>query len=53
MGEVETCSFRLKRNSTEYLIMFFCDLLLFYVIPLLLSMVLYALIARYKGAAYD
>lgn len=46
VGEVETCRFRLKRNSTEYLVMFFTDIMLFYVIPLVLSVILYALIAR-------
>lgn len=46
VGEVTTCGFRLRRNSTEYLIMFFTDILLFYVLPLILSVVLYLLIAR-------
>jgi len=46
IGEITTCSFRLRRDSTEYLVMFFSDIILFYVVPLLLSMVLYALIAR-------
>lgn len=41
---VATCGFRLRRDSTEYLVMFFTDLVLFYIIPLLLSVILYALI---------
>ena len=40
------CSFRLRRDSTEYLVMFFTDIILFYLIPLLLSVVLYTLIGK-------
>ena len=32
-GNVTQCKFRLKRNSAEYLVMFFSDILLFYLIP--------------------
>ena len=46
VGNITTCAFRLRRNSTEYLILFFTDIVLFYVVPLLLSVVLYSLIAR-------
>ena len=46
VGTIQTCKFRLKRNSTEYMVMFFMDIVLFYVVPLLLSCVLYLLIAR-------
>jgi hypothetical protein len=45
-GNFTTCSFSLSRNSSEYLIMFFTDIMLFYLMPLLLSVVLYSLIAR-------
>ena len=44
--QVSHCSFRLNRNSTEYLVMFFTDIMLFYFIPLLISVVLYSLIGR-------
>ena len=44
--QVATCGFRLKRNSTEYFVLFFTDIMLFYVIPLLVSVVLYSLIAK-------
>ncbi|XP_054711096.1 thyrotropin-releasing hormone receptor-like [Uloborus diversus] len=40
----ETCTFALSREN--YLGYFFTDLVLFYILPLLLSMVLYGLIAR-------
>jgi thyrotropin-releasing hormone receptor len=46
VGNITTCRFRLRRDSTEYLVMFFADMMIFYVIPLLLSVVLYSLIAR-------
>lgn len=46
VGNITKCSFRLRRDSTEYLVLFFADLMLFYVYPLLLSIVLYGLIAR-------
>lgn len=46
IGNITTCGFRLRRDSTEYLVMFFTDIVLFYVIPLLLSVMLYLLIAR-------
>lgn len=42
--EIETCTFSLPRKY--YLGYFFADLVLFYVLPLLLSCVLYGLIAR-------
>ena len=45
-GNFTTCSFSLSRNSSEYLFMFFTDIMLFYLMPLLLSVVLYSLIAR-------
>ena len=44
--QVPMCSFRLRRDSTEYLVMFFTDIILFYLIPLLLSVVLYTLIGK-------
>ncbi|XP_076373287.1 thyrotropin-releasing hormone receptor-like [Tachypleus tridentatus] len=43
-ADVETCTFALSRE--HYLGYFFADLVLFYIIPLLLSCVLYGLIAR-------
>ncbi|RWS30784.1 thyrotropin-releasing hormone receptor-like protein, partial [Leptotrombidium deliense] len=42
--DIETCTFALSRK--HYLGYFFADLLIFYVFPLLLSCLLYALIAR-------
>ncbi|KAG8227545.1 hypothetical protein J437_LFUL000645 [Ladona fulva] len=42
--EVRFCDF--KRPRQEYLAYFFADLVVFYIIPLLLSCVLYILIAR-------
>lgn len=44
--QVATCGFRLRRDSTEYLVMFFTDIMLFYCIPLLISVVLYTLIGK-------
>ncbi|XP_049787842.1 thyrotropin-releasing hormone receptor-like [Schistocerca cancellata] len=44
LPDLRACDFRLPR--AHYLLYFFCDLLAFYVAPLLLSCVLYALIAR-------
>ncbi|KAJ9596702.1 hypothetical protein L9F63_012273, partial [Diploptera punctata] len=44
LPEGEICQFKLPRH--QYLVYFFADLILFYVIPLLLSCVLYTLIAR-------
>lgn len=41
---IETCTFKISRQS--YFGYFFADLLLFYVLPLVLSCVLYGLIAR-------
>ena len=32
-GEVTKCVFRLRRDSVEYLVMFFSDIFLFYLIP--------------------
>ncbi|XP_049816658.1 thyrotropin-releasing hormone receptor-like [Schistocerca nitens] len=52
LPDLRACDFRLPR--AHYLLYFFCDLLAFYVAPLLLSCVLYALIARAlfrRGAA--
>ena len=46
VGTVTTCKFRLRRDSTEYLVIFFTDIMLFYVIPLIISLLLYALIAK-------
>lgn len=43
---IETCTFALSRNNYLYLGYFFADLVLFYIFPLLLSCVLYGLIAR-------
>ncbi|RWS09772.1 thyrotropin-releasing hormone receptor-like protein, partial [Dinothrombium tinctorium] len=43
-SNIETCTFALSRK--HYLGIFFTDLILFYVFPLLLSCVLYGLIAR-------
>lgn len=44
LEDVETCTFALSRKN--YLGYFFADLILFYILPLLLSCVLYGLIAR-------
>ena len=44
LHDVETCTFALSRKN--YLGYFFADLILFYILPLLLSCVLYGLIAR-------
>ena len=44
-GMVPKCDFRLNRDSTMYIAMFFTDITLFYLIPLVLSVVLYTLIA--------
>lgn len=41
--DLETCNFRFKRDI--YIVIFFADLCLFYVIPLLLCVVLYSMIA--------
>lgn len=48
-SSVESCTFKLSRQ--EYLGYFFADIIVFYLIPLLLSCVLYGLIAKvlYKG----
>ena len=43
-GTVELCSIRLERH--QYLAYYMADLIVFYVIPLFLSVILYALIAR-------
>ena len=43
-GTVELCSIRLERH--QYSAYYMADLMVFYVIPLILSVVLYALIAR-------
>ena len=43
--KVPKCDFRLSRDSTMYIAMFFTDITLFYVIPLVLSVVLYTLIS--------
>lgn len=45
-SNLETCYFKLDRKSNYYLAYFFTDLMMFYVFPLLLSCVLYGLIAR-------
>lgn len=45
-GEVTTCNLKLSRASKEYMVLFVTDITLFYLIPLLLSMVLYTLIAK-------
>ena len=41
---VEMCTFKLSRQ--EYLVYYFTDIIVFYLVPLLLSCVLYGLIAR-------
>jgi len=41
---IETCTFKLARH--HYLTYYMADLVIFYVIPLILTCVLYALIAR-------
>ena len=43
--KVPKCDFRHSRASKMYIGMFFTDITLFYVIPLVVSMVLYTLIA--------
>ena len=43
--QVPKCDFRLRRDSTMYIVIFFTDITLFYLIPLAVSMVLYTLIA--------
>lgn len=44
LSDIETCTFSLPREY--YWVYFFLDLILFYVFPLLLSCILYSLIAR-------
>jgi len=44
-GQVPKCDFKHSRASTMYIAMFFTDITLFYLIPLVLSVVLYSLIA--------
>ena len=44
--QVQTCTLTWPRNSVGYLVIFFSDLTLFYGIPLLLSLILYSLIAK-------
>ena len=41
---IQSCTFRLPRNS--YVTIYMCDLVIFYVIPLLLTCILYGLIGR-------
>ena len=43
--KVPKCDFRLRRDSTMYIVIFLTDITLFYLIPLVLSVVLYTLIA--------
>jgi thyrotropin-releasing hormone receptor len=49
--DVQKCSFKLSRQ--EYVYYYFVDLLAFYVLPLLLSVVLYGLIARILFASHS
>lgn len=44
-GQVPKCDFKHPRNSLLYIAMFFTDITLFYLIPLVLSVVLYTLIS--------
>ena len=41
-----TCSFSIARNSRTYVVIFIVDIVMYYVFPLVLSVVLYILIAR-------
>ena len=43
--QVPKCTFRLARDSTMHFVMFSIDITLFYLIPLVLSVVLYTLIS--------
>lgn len=43
-ANIESCEYKIERN--QYLGYYFTDLILFYIVPLLLSVVLYGLIAR-------
>ena len=43
--QVPKCDFKHSRSSEMYIAMFFMDITLFYLIPLVLSVVLYTLIA--------
>ena len=43
--QVPKCDFKHSRSSTMYIAMFFADITLFYLIPLVTSVVLYSLIA--------
>ena len=43
--QVPKCTFRLPRDSTMHFVMFSIDITLFYLIPLVLSVVLYTLIS--------
>ena len=45
-GEMLTCSFSIARNSRTYVVIFIVDIVMYYVFPLVLSVVLYILIAR-------
>ena len=44
--DLPKCDFKLDRHSNIYIAMFFADIALFYLIPLVLSVVLYCLIAK-------
>ena len=44
-NQVPKCTFRLARDSTMHFVMFSIDITLFYLIPLVLSVVLYTLIS--------
>ena len=46
IGEITRCTYRFDRKSKGYMILFVTDIMLFYLIPLLLSVVLYSLIAK-------
>ena len=45
-GEMLVCTFAIGRDSTTYRVIFIVDLVLYYLFPLVLSVVLYLLIAR-------
>ena len=45
-SQAPKCDFKLDRHSTIYIAMFFTDIALFYLIPLVLSVGLYGLIAK-------
>ncbi|XP_023349197.1 thyrotropin-releasing hormone receptor isoform X2 [Eurytemora carolleeae] len=44
-GKISKCKWKMNRSSVYYKILFFSDIILFYVIPLVLTSILYSLIA--------